>query len=671
LAGCFTSVISARHVTLDRSVPPAHAHHGLPPGLVAAVLLALTLSPSLLQLADALQPSGNAAPREAWWQAGFPLWATLGVSALAFALLPRLRWQLLWLAPAAALAPLEAFYIHSFGMPSGPHLYGVIRDTHADEVLSWAGPWLLPALLATLALWAAAAWAAWQWWRTDWRWQHRSRHWVLLAGAAMAALWAVIDGQGANNTDPAARPDYVRHAPPFPDEGLLAKLAETYPWGLPLRWQRFQVDQAALATHHTETAGFDFGVTWWSSQAPGITHRARPATQEAPSASAGQPQPGASPAASTAPRQVHVLVIGEAARPDRWGLFGAARPTTPLLSARDDLLLFNDAVSAASATREAVTLMLTRRAPQAMLAPLVEPSLITAFRQAGYRTYWLSTQGLAGGHETPISVLAAEADEQHYLNAADYRAAGAHDGALLGALQQVLARAEPRQLIVLHMLGSHLHYPHRYPPAYQRFTPTLAPADKPDIWNNTQKERLINAYDNSVLYTDWVLAQAIGQLAGVAPGMPAHDSSAAGTAALPATPGPALASLTYVADHGETLFDGACGRGGHGFASLVNYRVPMLVWLSPGLRQAQPARLQALQAHRALPVSALSLFATLTGHAGFDIRAPHAHGDLGSQDFAPAPRMITHYGDFDRMLPALACDRPQAVAGTAPMPPRR
>jgi glucan phosphoethanolaminetransferase (alkaline phosphatase superfamily) len=492
----------------------------------------------------------------------------------------------------------------------------VIADTHADEVLSWLGPWLWPALALAAGWLLLVAWAGRQWWRADIRWRHRSRWWVLLAAAAMVALWAMIDGTGAEDTDPERRPDYVRHAPPFADDGLLAQLADTYPWGLPLRWRRFMADRAALAAHRAETAQFDFGVRWTDP------------------ALASQPQ-------------VHVLVIGESSRPDRWGLFGAARDTTPRLSARTDLLRLDNAVSAASATREAVTLMLTRRSPQAMLQPLVEPSLITAFRQAGFRTYWLSTQGLAGGHETPISVLADEADEHQYLNAADYRAAGALDGALLPALRQVLARGEPRQLIVLHTLGSHLHYAHRYPPSFAHFTPALGPDDKPDIWRNTQGERLTNAYDNSLRYTDAVLADALEALA----------------------QRPGIASLTYVSDHGETLYDGRCGRGGHGFASLANYRVPLFTWLSPAQRAAQPERLAALQAHRQTPVSALSLFATLTGHAGFTIRDPHAHGDIGAADFRPAARRVTHFGDADTQLPALACESPPAVTATSTAAP--
>ncbi|MCH3752316.1 sulfatase-like hydrolase/transferase, partial [Campylobacter coli] len=80
----------------------------------------------------------------------------------------------------------------------------------------------------------------------------------------------------------------------------------------------------------------------------------------------------------------------------------------------------------------------------------------TAFRQAGFRTYWLSTQGTAGRHETPISVLAREADEQKFINTAEYLANSVHDGELLPVLAAVLARPEQHQFIVLHTLGSHL-----------------------------------------------------------------------------------------------------------------------------------------------------------------------------------------------------------------------
>lgn len=545
-------------------------------------------------------------------QAGYPLWAYLGLSILLAAAVGRLRWMLVWLVPAAALAPFELFYVSTFGLPSGSHVYGVIAETHVEEATAWLGPWALPAGACVALVLALIGCSARQWWRADWRWRHRSRTWVLMAGSFFAAGWFALEhALPTSQTDPPpSHHPYLQYWLTDPDAGLSPQLEAVYPMGLPLRWWRFREHQRALDEHRQSTANHDFGVRW--------------------------------PAATARPnRQVHVLVIGETARPDRWGLFGARRDTTPLLSARDDLLVFSNTVSAASATRESVSLMLTRRPPGAMLSPVAEPSLVTAFRQAGFKTYWLSTQGAAGAHETPVSVLAQEADERHFVNAVDYKGAGALDGALLPLLQQVLARDEARQLIVLHTLGSHLHYAHRYPPEFERFKPALPASEKPDIWTDSRLPELINAYDNSVLYTDWLLSQTIAQLA--ATGIPA--------------------TLMYAADHGETLFDGQCQRGGHGFASAVNYRVPMLMWLSPAWIAGRQAEAAALKSRRQAPLSTLTTFSTMIGLGGFEIAAPSAHGDLGSVNWKPEARQVTHFGDFDRKIDGRACDSRPARTG--------
>jgi glucan phosphoethanolaminetransferase (alkaline phosphatase superfamily) len=577
----------------------------------AAVLLVGPATPALLQAWRSVR--GQVEPE--LLANTYPPLIYLAVLAMVAAALVRQRWLLALVVPAALLAPLELAYLAVFGLPSGSHVYGVIADTHAEEVSSFVGPWWWGLALGGVLVVSLVAWAARQWWRADLRWQHRSRIWVLAAGAAGVLAWAAMEATTPTlDVDPplTSHP-HLQYWLTDADGGLAPKFEAVFPWGLPMRWWRYHEHRQALADHARAVANFDFGVQGAAAAAPDD-------------------------------RQIQVMVIGETGRPDRWGLFGAARATTPLLSHRDNLLVFKDAVSAASATRESVSLMLTRRPPASPLASVAEPSLVTAFKQAGYKTYWLSNQGSAGAHETPVSVLAHEAHEHQFFNAVDYKGAGTYDGVLLPALQQILKRHESRQLIVLHTLGSHLHYAHRYPPAFEQFKPALSASDKPDIWHNSRLPELINAYDNSVLYTDWLLDQVITQL--VATG--------------------ARATMVYSADHGETFFDGQCPRGGHGFAANVNYRVPLLMWLSPTWQASRPEATAALRSAQDRPVSTLALFSTLTGMAGFRIVQPHAHGDLSQPGWQPSRRLVTHYGDFDGGFQALACDKP-----ALPTPPTR
>ncbi len=578
-------------------------------GWMALVGLFLLSSLPALQVLSTpwMAAEGGGAPGELWGRTT-TLFVHLLLSLLLAAAVGRLRWCLWLLAPSALLGPAEAFYLHHFGLPSGAHVYGVIAETDFAEASAWIGAGWLAVMACGLCLLAAVTWAAREVWRANLHWRHRSRYWVLAGGVLLLAVQAAVLQQAADfdarmeKDDPGAA-SYVRFELSPRGEGVLGLLESLYPWGLPQRFHRYLQHRHAMAEHLTQASKHDFAVR-------------------------------AVPDAHASNRQVHVLVIGETGRLDRWGLFGSTRNTTPRLARREGLLAFSDVVGAASATREAVPLMLTRRPPESMLAPTSEPSVVTAFKQAGFRTYWLSSQGSAGSHETPVSVLANEADERRYINGADYRGSGAFDAELLPLLEKVLSRPERKQFIVVHTLGSHLHYAHRYPAEFARFQPSYGPEETPDIWQPAQLEKLRNAYDNSVLYTDLFLDRAIAAL----------DTQRV------------EATLLYAADHGETLFDGHCGRAGHGFSAVANYRIPMVMWASTSWRAVAAQRWARLSARQTQPFSAMAVFPTLTGLAGFETSAPHAHQDMGAERRQTAPRRVTHFGDFDRDVSSRGCD---------------
>lgn len=589
-------------LSVDEESPSRWRGPRAAPGLLFALLLLTLSAPVLLDAGLAVMDTGDEPLRYRL----MPLLLHVLLLCVLVGAFVRIRLVLWLLVPLTALAPVEFFYLLQFRLPSGPHVFGVIADTDWQEASSWFGPWLWPVAVALLAMGLLLVCLAREIQRGDLRWRPRSRR-LVLGGAGLLLMllggieWATVEAEAKV---PLESNRYLQHSLAASRQSLQTQFERSFPWGLPLRWQRFREHQQALAAHREAAARHDFHVRW---RLDADAHQ----------------------------RQVLVLVIGETGRPDRWQLFGAKRETTPKLAARAGIVTFEDVASGASATREAVPLMLTRRPPERMLAPPSEASVVTAFKQAGFKTYWLSTQGVAGTHETPISVLAREADEQHFVNAVDYRGAGALDGELLPLLRKVLDKGDDRQFIVLHTLGSHLHYAHRYPSAYERFKPALSARDKPDIWHPLQVEEMRNTYDNSVLYTDEVIDGVISMLA---------QRSDIRT------------SLLYAADHGEALYDGDCKRAGHGFAAAVNYRVPMFVWLSDRWQQDRPEGRRLLERRHREPISALAVFPTLTGLAGFDISAPHAHTDLGLPERSTAARLVTHFGDFDKDLVGKQCD---------------
>ena len=233
--------------------------------------------------------------------------------------------------------------------------------------------------------------------------------------------------------------------------------------------------------------------------------------------------------------QVIVMVIGESSRYDSWGINGYRRDTTPLLRQEANLVTLPDVITAVSATRLSVPVIISRKpAMQSLKDGFYEKSFLTAYKEAGFKTFWLSNQISFGQFDTPVSVFAKEADVIQFMNLGGFTNNSNFDQILLEPLHLAIADPQPKKLIVLHTLGNHWNYSQRYPKEFDKWQPSLFGVDKPVYTDTKIKPQLNNSYDNSILYTDWFLSQVIHQL---------KDTQQ-------------LTSMVYVADHGQTLAGG-------------------------------------------------------------------------------------------------------------------
>ena len=121
-----------------------------------------------------------------------------------------------------------------------------------------------------------------------------------------------------------------------------------------------------------------------------------------------------------------------------------------------------------------------------------------------------------------------------FLNPSSYEALTTFDEVLLGPLRNSLLSEHPAVFIVVHFMGSHYNYRQRYPDQFDRFRPSPTPTDPVSIHEPYWKDALNNAYDNSILYSDHILAEVISALK---------------------ASGRERALMLYVSDHGEDLFD--------------------------------------------------------------------------------------------------------------------
>ena len=283
-----------------------------------------------------------------------------------------------------------------------------------------------------------------------------------------------------------------------------------------------------------------------------------------------------------AEREVYVMVIGEAARAASWQLYGYERETTPLLSAREDIVLFEGITTQSNTTHKSVPMILSSVATSEHEELFRRKGMPALFNEAGFKTYFISNQAPQGAM---IDFLAEDASEVEYLPALS------HDGALVERLQRILKedRSE-RLLIILHMYGSHFSYHQRYPREWARFTP-----DDDVAISRRNVELIRNAYDNSTLYTDYVLNEIISTL----------ETEQACTA------------MYYCSDHGEDLFDDRNGRFLHSSPTTTYYQlhVASLAWFSPRYNELFPQKVTAARSNAEATATTHSAFHTIADMA--------------------------------------------------------
>ena len=287
-------------------------------------------------------------------------------------------------------------------------------------------------------------------------------------------------------------------------------------------------------------------------------------------------------------KTVVVLVIGESARARNFSLYGYGRATNPALSSSGAVALAN-AQACATYTTKALLCILSPDDPGLRLAGAAE--LLPSYLQRhGIDVIWRSNNW----GEPPLKVGTYERAKDLEQNCSGTMCT--HDDLLLSGLGQRIRSSPARKVfVVLHQSGSHgPSYATKYPPAFEVFKPVCNSVEL----NQCTPQSLVNAYDNTILYTDHVVGRAIDLLKGL-DGLPA--------------------TLLYISDHGESL--GEHGLYLHGapmaLAPNVQKEVPFVVWMSEAFQRrhgVDAARLARATAH-----SQANVFHSVMG--AFDMRS--------------------------------------------------
>lgn len=347
---------------------------------------------------------------------------------------------------------------------------------------------------------------------------------------------------------------------------------------------------------------------------------------------------------ATAP-EVYVMVVGETARAHNFSLYGYPRNTNPLLSKTPGIKAFPNVTTQSNTTHKSVPMLLSAASAEDFERLFHEKGILAAFKEAGFHTVFISNQ--LPNHSF-IDFLGEQADEHYFLKKEDALQGNHYDEDLLQKLDEILPKADAsssahyhyryrKLFVVLHSYGSHFNYQERYPRSFAYF--------KPDSRSEAKSENrrdLLNAYDNTIRYTDYILHGIIERLQkweGI-------QTKTDGVYCQPTS------AMLYTSDHGENIFDDDRHLFLHAAPKASDYElhVPFIIWTSEGFGKQYPDIMKALGENRTKQVqSSLSAFHTMLGIGGIQTHYRLDEYSVASDKYHPLK--LLYLDDHDEAIP--------------------
>ena len=299
-------------------------------------------------------------------------------------------------------------------------------------------------------------------------------------------------------------------------------------------------------------------------------------------------------------RSVFVLVVGETARAQELAFNGYSRETDPYLS-QIGVVDFTDVAACGTSTIESVPCIFSPLGHNSFSRDKASHSenLLDVLQRVGVKVVWLDNNSSSKG-------VADRVEYKDYLEQKDAELCPdgeCYDEILLQGLAAAISASDQDLLVVLHLNGSHgPSYYKRTPPAFKVFQPECSVDNVQDC----SQQEIINAYDNTIVYTDYVLAKVVELLS--AEKIPS--------------------AMLYVSDHGESLGENGIYLHGlpYALAPAEQTSVPMLFWASEKFLAQNQIDLSILQSNRSLSYSHDNIFHSMLGL--FNVKTGVYHPDL-------------------------------------------
>ncbi len=303
-----------------------------------------------------------------------------------------------------------------------------------------------------------------------------------------------------------------------------------------------------------------------------------------------------------------ILVIGEASRRYSYSLYGYKRETNPRLQKdKENMILFTDVYTVAPYTRVAVPSLLSTSSVEQFSRIYNYPTLIRIFNSLKIPTTVLSNQTINLDSDIFISAIFKEASEKFFLQKLNngYFDKILYDQQLLPELKKSMREnAIKNKFIIMHLMGSHYKYENRYPKERRFFL----------------SDAIIDHYDNSIRYTDFVLSIIKKMIR-------KSDSPYA---------------VLYLSDHGEYLNEFNDGIYGHGVKEITYFEleIPFILFYNDKFKQRYKKEIANMVKNRDKKISLDNVSHTVLGLWGIHPKSYDAESDLSSDKFRQKPRSV-------------------------------
>lgn len=300
-----------------------------------------------------------------------------------------------------------------------------------------------------------------------------------------------------------------------------------------------------------------------------------------------------------------VVVLGETARAMNFAYNGYNRDTNPYTKDMG-LIAFQDVSSCGTYTALSVPCMFSNMTRNTYDKPRAgaQDNVLNVLQHAGVDVLWIDNDGGDKGVAKNLTYISIDSS----LKNDDCNGSTCFDVAMLKDAKQFIDDGSRNKLLVLHTIGSHgPTYWQRYPDAQAPFQPAC---NRSDI-ENCNDAQIVNVYDNTLVYTDYVLAQVINELKSVS-----DDYNV---------------MLTYISDHGESLGEGGLYLHGtpYAIAPKEQTQVPWLLWMPNQYAKQKGINTQCLEDKaKSNTLSHDNLFHSLLGLYGVSSQVQNPELDI-------------------------------------------